>query len=54
MTETTDQTDIPIVCDMTDAPDTAAELLAEYQHLYGTALVAPTAHGRGHPIPVPC
>jgi hypothetical protein len=47
MTETTDQTDSPIVCDMTDAPDTAAERLAEYKHLYGTALVARERIGEG-------
>jgi hypothetical protein len=41
MTDITDQTDpeIPIVCDMTDAPDTAIERLAEYQRLFTTALV---------------
>jgi hypothetical protein len=47
MTETTDQIDIPIVCDMTDAPDTAAKRLAEYRHLYGTALVARERIGEG-------
>jgi hypothetical protein len=41
MTDITDQTDseIPIVCDMTDAPDSAVERLAEYQRLFTTALV---------------
>jgi hypothetical protein len=29
----------PIMCDMTDAPDTAAERLAEYQRLFAAALV---------------
>ena len=29
----------PIVCDMTDAPDTDAERLAEYQRLFAQALV---------------
>jgi hypothetical protein len=31
--------DVPIVCDMTDAPDTAVERLAEYQRLFTTVLV---------------
>ncbi len=35
----TDQA-IPIVCDMTDAPDTPAERLAEYQRLFATQLLA--------------
>jgi hypothetical protein len=30
---------IPIVCDMTDAPDTSEERLAEYQQLFADALV---------------
>jgi hypothetical protein len=34
---------IPIVCDMTDAPDTADERLAEYHELFGTVLI-----GREH------
>lgn len=37
----TDQTSVQtpqIVCDMTDAPDTAAERLAEYERLFTTAL----------------
>jgi hypothetical protein len=37
MTELTDQTSAatpPIVCDMTDAPDTAAERLADYERLF--------------------
>jgi len=29
----------PIMCDMTDAPDTAVERLAEYERLFGQALV---------------
>ncbi|HZO63933.1 MAG TPA: hypothetical protein VFB74_02935 [Kribbellaceae bacterium] len=29
----------PIVCDMTNAPDTAEERLAEYQHLFTRALI---------------
>lgn len=29
---------IPIVCDMTDAPDTTEERLAEYRRLFGTDL----------------
>jgi hypothetical protein len=29
----------PIVCDMTDAPDTTTERLAEYQRLYTEALI---------------
>jgi hypothetical protein len=42
MTETSDQTGTatpPILCDMTDAPDTAAERLAEYERLFLGALV---------------
>jgi hypothetical protein len=31
---------IPIVCDMTDAPDTPEERLAEYRALFASALVA--------------
>lgn len=31
---------IPIVCDMTDAPDTTEERLAEYRELFGTVLVS--------------
>jgi hypothetical protein len=34
----TDQS-IPIVCDMTDAPDTAEARLAEYRRLFGTDLI---------------
>ena len=30
---------IPIACDMTGAPDTLPERLAEYRRLFGTALV---------------
>jgi len=30
---------IPIVCDMTDAPDTTEERLAEYRRLFGTDLI---------------
>jgi len=33
----------PIICDMTDAPDTAAERVAEYERLFTQALV-----GRDH------
>lgn len=40
-------TDIPIVCDMTDAPDTAAERLAEYERLFGSALVGRERTGEG-------
>jgi hypothetical protein len=50
MTETTDQTPTatpPILCDMTDAPDTAAQRLAEYKQLYGTALVGRERIGEG-------
>ena len=38
---------IPIVCDMTDAPDTAVERIAEYQLLFEQHLVGRerTAHG---------
>ena len=42
MTETGNRTDTatpPILCDMTDAPDTAAERLAEYERLFLGALV---------------
>jgi len=31
---------IPIVCDMTDAPDTAPERLAEYERLFSRALIS--------------
>jgi hypothetical protein len=50
MTETTNQTDAgtpPIVCDMTDAPDTAAERLAEYERLFLGALVGRERVGDG-------
>jgi hypothetical protein len=50
MTETTSQTDpgtLPIVCDMTDAPDTAAERLAEYERLFLGALVGRERVGDG-------
>ena len=30
---------IPIVCDMTDAPDTTEERLAEYRRLFGNDLI---------------
>lgn len=32
-------TSTPIVCDMTDAPDTGPERLAEYQRLFSQALI---------------
>jgi hypothetical protein len=35
----TDHT-VPIVCDMTDAPDTPDERLAEYRHLFGNDLIS--------------
>jgi hypothetical protein len=49
MSELTDHpdADIPIVCDMTDAPDTAAERLAEYERLFTTALAARERIGKG-------
>jgi hypothetical protein len=50
MTETTSQIDAgtpPIVCDMTDAPDTAAERLAEYERLFLGALVGRERVGDG-------
>lgn len=50
MTETTSQTDTgtpPIVCDMTDAPDTAADRLAEYERLFLGALVGRERVGDG-------
>jgi hypothetical protein len=37
----------PIVCDMTDAPDTAVERLAEYQNLFATALIGRERTGEG-------
>lgn len=39
MTATTDQPTPPIVCDMTDAPDTTAERIARYETLFTQALV---------------
>ena len=39
MTTATDQPTPPIVCDMTDAPDTTAERVARYQELVARALV---------------
>lgn len=39
MTEQTPATTPPIVCDMTDARDTAAERIAEYERLFGQVLV---------------
>jgi hypothetical protein len=39
MTEYTTPTTPPIVCDMTDARDTAAERVAEYERLFGEVLV---------------
>jgi hypothetical protein len=50
MTELTDQTSAattPVVCDITDAPDTAAERLAEYEHLFTTALTGRERTGGG-------
>jgi hypothetical protein len=49
MSELTEQTDseIPIVCDMTDAPDTASERLAEYERLFTTALAGRERIGEG-------
>jgi hypothetical protein len=50
MTELTDQTSAatpPVVCDMTDAPDTGAERLAEYERLFTTALVGRERSGEG-------
>ena len=38
MTTTPSETP-PIVCDMTDAPDTAVERLAEYRALFATSLI---------------
>ena len=31
--------DTPVVCDLTDAPDTGPERLAEYRHLFAAALL---------------
>jgi hypothetical protein len=39
MTEHTAATTPPIVCDMTDARDTAADRIAEYERLFSEALV---------------
>lgn len=39
MTDRTSAPNPPIVCDMTDAPDTTAERLAEYERLYTEALI---------------
>lgn len=39
MTTATDQPTPPIVCDMTDAPDTTAERIARYQALFTSALL---------------
>lgn len=39
MTTATGQPSPPIVCDMTDAPDTSVERVARYQDLFGQALV---------------
>jgi hypothetical protein len=36
----TDQTRVPIACDMTGAPDTPQERLDEYGRLFATALIA--------------
>jgi hypothetical protein len=47
MSEITDQTDIPIVCDMTAAPDTATERFAEYERLFTTALTGRERIGDG-------
>ncbi len=38
---------IPIVCDMTDAPDTTEERLAEYRRLFGTDLIGRQRTERG-------
>jgi hypothetical protein len=39
MTEPTTAAITPIVCDMTGAPDTAVERLAEYQHLFADSFI---------------
>jgi len=39
VTTATDQPTPPIVCDMTDAPDTTAERIARYQALFTSALL---------------
>jgi hypothetical protein len=39
MTAHTSSPTPPVVCDMTDAPDTAAERLAEYERLFAEALI---------------
>lgn len=50
MTDMTDQTGAatpPIVCDMTDAPDTAADRFAEYERLFTGALTGRERVGDG-------
>lgn len=50
MADLNDQTSAatpPVVCDMTDAPDTAAERLAEYERLFTTALTGRERTGGG-------
>lgn len=39
MTTATDEPSPPIVCDMTDAPDTTVERIARYEKVFGQALV---------------
>ena len=39
-TDGTHRTDPPIVCDLSDAPDTPVERLAEYRQLFADALIA--------------
>jgi hypothetical protein len=39
--------DTPIVCDVSTAPDTATERLAEYQQLFGRVLVGREKHPEG-------
>jgi hypothetical protein len=50
MTDMTDQTGAvapPVLCDMTDAPDTAADRFAEYERLFTTALTGRERVGDG-------
>ncbi|HZB28629.1 MAG TPA: hypothetical protein VE465_00540 [Streptosporangiaceae bacterium] len=47
MDPTADTKNIPIVCDMTTAPDTAAERIAEYRRLFTQALIGREKTARG-------
>ena len=47
MTSRTTPPSIPIVCDMTGAPDTAEERIAEYERLFAQALIGRQRTGDG-------